>query len=158
MSHHIEPVKGHILALAPTAGAPRRVLRTRHGYVAPKARWTLAGSNMVRGKADTEVDRHAVEQLRAMALSLAPRLADAPEVTAWAGVRPGTPDDAPMIGETTPPGVFALLGLYRNGVLLAPAAAELLAGMMLDDHAGPMTAAFDPRRFDHPRFDKRSRP
>lgn len=155
---HIVPVKGHVLALAPTAGAPGHVLRTRHGYVAPKARWTLAGSSMARGQADTEVDRAVVDQLRAMAVSLAPDLADAPEVTAWAGVRPGTPDDAPMIGETATPGVFALLGLYRNGVLLAPAAAELLAGMILDGKAGALSNAFDPRRFDGPRFDKRPRP
>lgn len=145
----IVPVKGHMLALAPSARAPSRVLRTRDGYVAPKSRWTLVGSSAERGRSDTVVDRTEISRLRSLAVELAPDLAAAEEITAWAGVRPGTPDDAPMIGETNSPGVYASLGYYRNGVLLAPAAAELLADQIIDGKVSKAAAAFDPARFDN---------
>ena len=81
-------------------------------------------------------------------MELVSALGNAPEVTAWAGVRPGTPDDAPMIGQTAIPGVFAALGHYRNGVLFAPATAELVADQVIDGKVSPLAAAFDPLRFD----------
>jgi glycine oxidase len=77
-------------------------------------------------------------------------LRDAPEIAAWAGVRPGTPDDAPMIGETAIPGAFAAMGHYRNGILLAPATAEIVADQMLDGKVSPLAATFSPLRFDKP--------
>ena len=87
---------------------------------------------------------------RARAAVLVPALADAPELTAWAGVRPGSPDDQPMIGQTAIPGVFAALGHYRNGVLFAPATAEIVADQVIDGKVSPLAAAFDPTRFDNP--------
>ena len=69
-------------------------------------------------------------------------------MTAWAGVRPGTPDDAPLIGQTAIPGVFAALGHYRNGVLFAPATAEMVADQVIDGKVSPLAGAFDPLRFD----------
>jgi glycine oxidase len=145
----IVPVKGQMLALAAMAGAPRHVVRMRDVYVAPKARWTLVGATEERGRADTDVDPAAIRRLREAAASVVGALADAPEIAAWAGVRPGTPDDAPMIGETAIPGVFAAMGHYRNGILLAPATAETVADQMLDGKVSPIAAAFSPRRFDN---------
>jgi glycine oxidase len=75
-------------------------------------------------------------------------LEKAPEIVAWAGVRPGTPDDQPLIGETAIPGVFAALGHYRNGVLFAPATAEIVAEMAIDAKVSPLARPFDARRFD----------
>lgn len=143
------PVKGHMLALAPAEYAPRHVIHARDVYIAPKARWTLIGATTERNRADTAVDRDAVAQLRARAAALVPALADAPELTAWAGVRPGSPDDQPLIGQTAIPGVFAALGHYRNGVLLAPATAEIVADQVIDGKVSPLAAAFDPTRFDN---------
>jgi glycine oxidase len=145
----IVPVKGQMLALAAMAGAPRHVVRMRDVYVAPKARWTLVGATEERGRADTDVDPAAIRRLREAAANVIGALADAPEIAAWAGVRPGTPDDAPMIGETAIPGVFAAMGHYRNGILLAPATAETVADQMLDGKVSPIAAAFSPRRFDN---------
>lgn len=142
------PVKGQILALAPVDGGPRHVTHTRDVYLAPKSRWVLIGATSERGRADTTVDPDKITALRAKAIEIAPSLANAPEVTAWAGVRPGTPDNAPMIGQTAIPGVFAALGHYRNGVLLAPATAELVADQVIDGKVSPLAAAFDPLRFD----------
>ncbi|RYZ15307.1 MAG: glycine oxidase ThiO [Alphaproteobacteria bacterium] len=142
------PVKGQILALAPVDGGPRHVTHTRDVYIAPKSRWVLIGATSERGRADTTVDPDKIAALRARASEIAPSLANAPEVTAWAGIRPGTPDDAPMIGQTAIPGVFAALGHYRNGVLFAPATAELVADQVIDGKVSPLAAAFDPLRFD----------
>jgi glycine oxidase len=137
-----------MLALAPVHGGPRHVIHTRDIYIAPKSRWTLVGATSERGRADTEVEPAVIAGLRAKAVELAPALAFAPEVTAWAGIRPGTPDDAPMIGQTAIPGVFAALGHYRNGVLFAPATAEIVADQVIDGKVSPLAAAFDPLRFD----------
>jgi glycine oxidase len=146
----IVPVKGQMLALAPIAGAPRHVVRMRHVYVAPKARWILVGATEERGRADATVDPAAIQRLREEAAEVIGVLRDAPEIAAWAGVRPGTPDDAPMIGETAIPGAFAAMGHYRNGILLAPATAEIVADQMLDGKVSPLAATFSPLRFDKP--------
>lgn len=143
------PVKGQMLALAPAAGTPRHVIRARDIYIVPKSRWTLVGATVERGRADTDTDPAVIARLRARAAELAGALASAPEVTSWAGVRPGTPDDAPLIGETAIPGVAAALGHYRNGVLLAPATAEIIADQIIDGKVSPLAAAFDPVRFDN---------
>lgn len=144
------PVKGHILAIAPIEQGPRHVIHTRDVYIAPKSRWILVGATTERNRADIEVDREAITQLRALAATLVPALADASEITAWAGVRPGSPDDQPLIGETAISGVFAALGHYRNGVLFAPATADIVADQVIDGKVSPLAAAFDPTRFDNP--------
>lgn len=146
----IVPVKGQMLALAPVSGGPRHVIHARDVYIAPKARWTLVGATTERGAADTSVDPAVVESLRVKAAELSGALKTAPEISSWAGVRPGTPDDAPMIGETGIPGVYAALGMYRNGVLFAPAVAELIAGALIDGKVSVAAAPFAPTRFDNP--------
>ena len=143
------PVKGQMLALAPIAGGPRHVIHTRDVYIAPKSRWILIGATVERGRADTEVDPAAIVRLRMKAAELVGVLADAPEVSAWAGLRPTSPDDAPMIGQTVIPGVAAALGHYRNGVLLAPATAEIIADQIIDGKVSPLASAFNPGRFDN---------
>jgi glycine oxidase len=141
----VVPVKGQMLALAAVPGTPRHVVHTRDVYIAPKAKWTLVGASVERGVEDFTVDRGVIAGLREKAVAIAGALKDAPEVSAWAGVRPGTPDDAPMIGETALAGVYAALGCYRNGVLFAPAVAELLADTVFE---GTRRATFTPLRFN----------
>ncbi|OYW43520.1 MAG: hypothetical protein B7Z38_01025 [Rhodobacterales bacterium 12-64-8] len=143
------PVKGQMLALAAGAAMPRHVIHMREGYIAPKARWTLVGATSERGRQDVEVDRAAIADLRRRGALAVPALAQAEEVTSWAGVRPGTPDDAPLIGQTAIPGVFAALGHFRNGILFAPATAEIVADQAIDGKVSPLAAAFDPLRFDN---------
>jgi glycine oxidase len=142
------PVKGQMLALAQVDGAPVHVIHTRDLYLAPKSRWILVGATVERGRSDTGVDRAVIEDMRAKAIGLVGVLGKSPEVSAWAGVRPGTPDDAPLVGEAGIPGVFAVLGCYRNGILFAPAVAEIIASQILDGKVSAMAAAFDPLRFN----------
>jgi len=143
------PVKGQMLALAPSSGTPRHVVHTRDVYIAPKSRWVLVGASVERGHADTQVDPSVIADLRRRAAAVAPALADATELSAWAAIRPGSPDDAPLIGETAIPGVIAALGHFRNGVLLAPATAEIVSDQIIDGKVSPLAAAFAPLRFDN---------
>lgn len=151
------PVKGQMLALAPIEGAPKHVIHTRDTYIAPKSRWILVGATSERGKSDTTTDAATIARLRASAAAVVGALANAPEIAAWAGVRPGTPDDQPLIGETAIPGVLAALGHYRNGILLAPATAEIVAELAIDAKVSPQINQLA-KPFDARRFDKRASP
>lgn len=142
----LHPVKGHMLALAPGPAAPRRVVRFGSGYAAPKGRWTLVGSTSEPGETDPAVRPEAVEALASRLFQVLPGLKGTPEVMSWTGLRPGTPDGAPVIGALAVSGVFAALGHYRNGVLLAPATGELTARLMLEGRSETVPAAFSPRR------------
>lgn len=144
----IVPVKGQMLVLAPGSGAPKHVIHGRDVYIAPKARWTLVGATNERGRADTSIDPAVSDGLRAKAAELVGELAETPEAASWAGIRPATADGLPLIGETAIPGVFAAMGHYRNGILLAPETARLVADQMLEGRAPPEAAAFSPLRFD----------
>jgi glycine oxidase len=142
----IVPVKGQMVALKPHAGAPRMVLRGAGVYVAPKERWTLVGATSERGVSDETTDPVMIDALRLRAGEMAAGLVDVPEVERWAGIRPGTPDDLPVIGPAGPEGVWCALGHYRNGVCLAPATAEMLVRSMIDGRAAD--GGFSPQRFD----------
>jgi glycine oxidase len=61
-------------------------------------------------------------------------------------VRPGTPDQAPLLGQTAAPGLYVAAGHYRNGILLAPVTARILADAVTGVDAGPLAAAFTARR------------
>jgi glycine/D-amino acid oxidase-like deaminating enzyme len=65
----------------------------------------------------------------------------------WAGLRPGSPDDLPILGPTEIANLFVASGQYRNGILFTPALAEAACNMILQRNAEPALAAFDPRRF-----------
>ena len=87
-----------------------------------------------------------IEALRQEGVRLCPGLADAPVTESWSGVRPGTPDEAPFIGETATPGLFVATGHYRNGILLAPITARIIADQLLGTHAGVLAQTFSTGR------------
>ncbi|MGA7353812.1 MAG: FAD-dependent oxidoreductase, partial [Candidatus Cybelea sp.] len=76
---------------------------------------------------DQRVTARGVRELLDAALAGGPALADFTPVESWAGLRPGTPDGVPILGPTLLDGFFLATGHYRNGILLAPATARLLA-------------------------------
>lgn len=142
------PVKGEALALARGAGAPSRVIRTRSAYLCPKADGRLViGATEIAGEASINADAARVERLKAGAVRAVPALASSAETERWAGLRPATADGLPIIGEGPdgPRGLHYALGHYRNGVLLAPATAAMLAAHIV--HGAKMPAAFSAARF-----------
>jgi len=76
-----------------------------------------------------------------------PDVAELSLVEANAGLRPGTPDNAPLIGETELPGLLVATGHYRNGILLMPATAEAIAAIVTGAPAPEAVVPFSPRRF-----------
>ncbi|MDO9472757.1 MAG: FAD-dependent oxidoreductase [Caulobacter sp.] len=142
----LEPIKGHILRLSggPDIGP---VIRGDGVYIVPDAAGASVGASMERGVDDRVVDAARVAALREAAKALLPELADL-EVRAETGVRAATPDGLPMVGRSAAPGVLLAVGARRNGWLLAPLVAQVVAAYVAGDDPGPFAARLDPRRFD----------
>jgi glycine oxidase len=143
----LSPIKGQILRYA---GAPsdddRPVLRCRGGYAVPARDGLRIGATMEPGLADQRVDPVLAAPLGQLAADLFPTLADAP-YAAQAGVRAATPDGLPLVGPSSRDGVFLATGARRNGWLLAPLVARMLAAYLSDRDPGPYAGLLAPRRF-----------
>ncbi len=125
----LEPVRGQILALGAPPSAPRSIVWGEEAYLVPKRNGTvIVGATSERAGFDRRTTVTGVASLLMAAPRLLPALSDAPFLQAWAGLRPETPDQLPVIGPV--PGIEGLTlaaGHYRNGVLLSPATARLVA-------------------------------
>ena len=137
---------GQMLSVAAGESAPMRVVRAGHVYLVPRGGQVVIGATVEPDRAIDAPEAEVIEALRLEGVRLCPGLADAPVAESWAGVRPGTPDQAPFMGETVTPGLFVAAGHYRNGILLAPVTARLLADLILDGKRGGLIEAFTPRR------------
>ncbi|MFN7164833.1 MAG: NAD(P)/FAD-dependent oxidoreductase [Hyphomonas sp.] len=137
---------GQMLSVAAAHGAPQRVVRSGHVYLVPRGGQVVIGATVEPDRVIEAPDADAIEALRLEGVRLCPGLANAPVAESWAGVRPGTPDQAPFIGETVTPGLFVAAGHYRNGILLAPITAQIIAGAILGETASELAAAFSTRR------------
>jgi glycine oxidase len=102
---------------------------------------------METGRDDLRVDPAATEGLRQAAIRLCPALAEA-RMTTEVGVRAATPDGLPLVGWSTSPGVLLAVGARRNGWLLAPLVADLVAAYLTGKDPGPDAARLDARRFE----------
>jgi glycine oxidase len=141
------PVKGEILVLAQPAGArlPEHTVWGNEIYVTPRGKRLLVGATVERAGYDTSLSQDALEWLRKQSAGLMPSLEEWEIAEHWAGLRPATPDGMPVLGETAVKGLYVAGGQYRNGILFAPALAEVLSRLVLERTAEP--SAFDPRRF-----------
>ncbi|HTY41827.1 MAG TPA: glycine oxidase ThiO [Thermoanaerobaculia bacterium] len=143
----VEPVRGQIVELALPLPPLPTIVATDDVYVVPRPDGTvLLGSTVERTGFRKEVTAGAVARLVAAAARLMPSVASAAYVTAWAGLRPSTPDGWPVLGESPVPGLYFAAGHYRNGILLAPATARLLADVLTGGPARDL-AAFSVERF-----------
>lgn len=143
---HLSPVKGHILR-ARTDGAGRFSLRGEDAYAVPTAGGLAIGATMEPGVADPTVDPAWTQPLLAAGTALFPALAGA-AFTLAAGVRATTPDGLPMVGASTEPRVLVAAGARRNGWLLAPLVAQVIAACVTGRDRGLYAARFDPQRFE----------
>ncbi|MEC4806885.1 MAG: glycine oxidase ThiO [Jaaginema sp. PMC 1079.18] len=94
-----------------------------------------------------EITPAGVQQLLANAMRLFPRLKDFPLQEFWWGYRPATPDDLPILGASPLENLTLATGHYRNGILLAPITAKLIADFVLSQEADPLLAYFHWERF-----------
>ncbi|MBW1599569.1 glycine oxidase ThiO [Streptomyces sp. JJ38] len=150
----VRPVKGQVLRLRmpKTPGPPflsrtvRAVVRGGQVYLVPRESGELVlGATSEELGWDTTVTAGGVYELLRDAHELVPGLTELPLVETCAGLRPGSPDNAPLLGPSALPGLQLATGHYRNGVLLAPvtgdALAESLATGLLPEVARPFGAA-----------------
>ncbi|MFE4592487.1 glycine oxidase ThiO [Streptomyces laurentii] len=151
----VRPVKGQVLRLrVPPAYTPflsrtvRAMVRGSHVYLVPRENGELVvGATTEEQGFDTTVTAGGVYELLRDAHELMPGITELPLTETRAGLRPGSPDNAPLLGPSTLPGLHLATGHHRNGVLLTPvtgdAMAEALTAGTLPDVARPFTA----RRF-----------
>jgi glycine oxidase len=150
----VRPVKGQILRLRDPSGPGLlgRVVRFEGGYVLPRGdgRYVVGGTVEERGFDLAPTAGAAYEMLR-VARELVPGVTELEIEELSVGLRPGTPDNAPAIGPGALDGLIWATGHYRNGILLAPLTAELVADLLgSEPGAGlpePLLAACDPLRF-----------
>jgi glycine oxidase len=144
----LTPIKGHILRQPLSdrrTGGP--VLRGVGGYVSATASGVHVGATMEPGMSDRAVDPAVAEQLKAFGERLYPALVGA-DLQARTGVRAATPDGLPLVGPSSTPGVLLAMGMRRNGWLLAPLVAGMIAAYLTGDNPGPFAARLNPRRFE----------
>ena len=147
----VRPVKGQLLHLRGPASEPlaRRNVRGLEAYVVPRADGrVVVGATVEEQGFDQRVTAGAVHHLLRAAAELLPDV-DELELTETAvGLRPGSPDNAPLLGETGLDGLVVATGHYRNGILLTPVTAEAITELLLDGRTPEAIAPFSPRRFD----------
>ncbi len=142
----VRPVKGQTLRLRGPLPATR-IIRSEHVYVVPRATGeTVIGATVEDAGFDEAPTDEATAELLRQAVRAVPSVAELELVEAVAGLRPGTPDDSPLIGEWE--GLLVASGHFRNGILLAPVTAEAIAALLAGDEPPPEALPFDPQRFD----------
>jgi glycine oxidase len=148
----LRPVLGQLIGIRGLACPPAHVIYAgARGYaLARRDGLVLVGASEEDAGFDTDVRDTVTESLAAVARRLLRGVDDAAAPQAWTGLRPATPDGLPLLGELDSSGgarVLVATGHYRNGVLLAPATAEGVAGIALDGVIPEGWDAFNPRRF-----------
>jgi glycine oxidase len=148
------PVRGQMVCVVPQAGAAhdgpliKHVVRTPDVYIIPRSDGRiLLGATVEEAGFDKKVNPLVVQQLYQAALKVAPALSNTRIHDAWAGLRPGSPDNLPILGETSIPGYFAATGHYRDGIMLAPVTAALMSEVISGAKPRLELAAFSPLRF-----------
>lgn len=145
----VQPVRGQVLVVRGRPGELGPVTFTSGGYLIPRADGrVLVGSTTERVGFARDVTVGGLAALTGIAIAALPGLAERPIVDHWAGFRPGTPDDLPLLGPTAHEGVHVLSGHYRNGILLTPISARLMAQTLCGETPDLDLAPFDPRRFE----------
>lgn len=145
----VRPVRGQLLHLAWHASPLRRVTWGDRCYLVPWEDGTLlVGATMEEVGFDERTTVGGVSRLLSAACDLVPSVSNAAVLSARAGLRPGTPDALPLIGwSKVMPNLMYATGHFRNGVLLCPLTAQLVADAVIDGIADPGLTATNPQRF-----------
>ncbi|MGV1047836.1 MAG: glycine oxidase ThiO [Solirubrobacterales bacterium] len=149
----VRPVRGEVVELRGRAGAAapvRRIVCSERVYLVPRDDGRLiAGATVEERGFDTVVSVGGVLELLREAYRLLPEVAEMELVGAVAGLRPGTPDNLPLIGPGAIDGLLLATGHFRNGILLAPLTAERIAAQLADEPARSSLATHTVANDDH---------
>lgn len=142
------PVRGQMLALRAEGLRLRHVIRSHRGYLVPRRDGRIiAGSTLEDAGFAKEVTPEGVRKIREAAIEMIPALEKAEIVERWAGLRPGSPDELPILGPTDIEGLLIATGHYRNGILLAPVTAKLMREWVMLGKTSFDAKVFSPLRF-----------
>ena len=127
----VYPRKGQILSLGMPPGAFRRMIRWGHSYFVPRGGCELVvGATNEDAGFDLSMTPLGLGWLLGEAQKISSHAGNYPILETWAGLRPATPDGLPILGPSAIPGVYYATGHYRNGVLLAPITALIVADLV----------------------------
>ncbi len=143
------PVKGQILCLVmPSRTLLSHVIRSPEAYLIPRSDGRLlVGATVEEAGFDKRTDAATIQRLHRAAMSLVPQLSNAKILEDWAGLRPGTPDALPILGKTATPGYYVATGHFRDGILLAPITAQVMAAVIEGRAQEHDLTPFSPARF-----------
>ena len=146
----VRPVRGQILLLRGEPGLLRATVNDGDCYLVPRRDGrVLVGSTMEDAGFEAVTTREALDTLRRLAARLMPATTDMAVENDWAGLRPGTSDRMPYLGPVPElPGLVLATGHYRNGILLAPITARLVAEVVDGRAPSVDLAPFAPRPVD----------
>ena len=140
----IRPVKGQLLRLRHPAGLPpvishtiRAIVRGRDVYLVPRADGEVIVGATQEDAGDRTVTAGAVHDLLHDAMSVLPVTSELILAETCAGLRPGTPDNGPVVGRCGPDGLLLATGHYRNGILMSPVTADAVAALLAGERAAP---------------------
>jgi len=146
----LRPVKGQIMRLRDPAGPGllTHVIRMRPGYLVPRGDgYYVLGATMEEQGFDTSVTAGGAFELLRDAIELVPGVSELAIEQLQAGLRPGTPDNAPVLGPGALAGLQWAAGHFRHGILLAPVTADLLAASLAGERLPELAAPFAAERF-----------
>ncbi len=144
----VRPVKGQMLALRMDAPLVSHVVWAPNVYLVPRrdGRLILGGTVEEKGF-DATLTAGGVLALLEAAWRVLPAIEELPIEETWVGHRPGSRDDAPILGPSPITGLVYATGHYRNGILLAPITADAIARLVLDGEVDPAIRPFGIARF-----------
>jgi glycine oxidase len=146
----VRPVKGEVIELRPREGEPvpaERIVCTERVYIVPRpdGRLVIGATQEERGF-DTVVTAGGVHELLREAYRVIPEVAEMELIGMTAGLRPGTPDNLPIVGPGAVDGLLLATGHFRNGIMLTPVTADAVAAMLTGGEPPAAIAPADPRR------------
>ncbi len=143
------PVKGQMLSLiSPSRELLRHVIRSPEVYLIPRSDGRIiVGTTVEEAGFDKRTDVAVIQRLHRAAIAMVPELRNAKILEDWAGLRPGTSDSLPILGVTATPGYYVATGHFRDGILLAPITAHVMAQVIEGRNPDYDLAFFSPARF-----------
>jgi glycine oxidase len=143
------PVKGQMLCLLSLShNLLKHVIRAPEVYLIPRSDGRiLVGASVEEAGFDKRTDVETIQRLHHAAIAIVPELRNAKILEDWAGLRPGTPDALPILGPTATHGYYVATGHFRDGILLAPITAQVVADVIAGKEPEFNLDAFFPSRF-----------
>lgn len=145
----IKPIRGQMLSFAYREKPMRHIIYTARGYIVPRAdNRVLIGATVEDAGFDKSVTGNGLLFLLQTAAEISPKLGNLTVSEIWAGLRPASADSLPIIGEfPEKSGLYFATGHYRNGILLAPLTARLIADKIIEGRDSPFLQIFNLSRF-----------